>query len=146
MKIVAQKTHSCKLYVGEKLISEIGSGLILFVGVHRDDSMENVKYLAHKLCNMRLFKDENGKINKSVLDMNGDVMVVSNFTLNAEISSGTRPSFSNSAPPDIANTLYLALADEIHKEGIHHVATGAFGEHMHLDTTLDGPFNIVIER
>jgi len=71
---------------------------------------------------------------------------VSNFTLNAEISSGTRPSFSNSADPKTANALYLALADKIRENGINNVAIGAFGEHMHLDTTLDGPFNIVIER
>ncbi len=146
MKIVVQKTHGCKLFVGEEFISEIGSGLILFVGVHKDDTMECVDYLARKITHMRLFKDENDKINKSVLDIGGDVMVVSNFTLNAEISSGTRPSFSNSADPTTANMLYLALAEKIRENGINHVATGAFGEHMHLSTTLDGPFNIVIER
>ncbi len=146
MKIVIQKTHGCKLSVDDKLISQIGPGLILFVGVHRDDTMKTVEYLAHKITHMRLFKDENDKINRSVLDENGDVMVVSNFTLNAAISSGTRPSFSNSADPETANTLYLALADKIRENGVINVATGAFGEHMHLDTTLDGPFNIVIER
>ena len=146
MKIVVQKTHGCKLYVDEKLVSEIGAGLIVFVGVHRDDTMDTVDYCANKITHMRLFKDENNKINKSVLDTNGDIMVVSNFTLNAVIASGTRPSFSNSAEPERANNLYLALAEKMRECGVSHVATGAFGEHMHLETTLDGPFNIVIER
>ena len=95
---------------------------------------------------MRLFKDENDKLNKSVLDLNGDVMVVSNFTLMAEIASGTRPSFSNGADFEKANELYLNLANEFSKNGIKNVQTGQFRSHMHLETALDGPFTIVMER
>lgn len=146
MKIVIQKTHGCKLTVGGKLISQIGSGLIVFVGVHRNDTIETVEYMARKISHMRLFKDDQDKINRSVLDEKGDVMVVSNFTLNAVISSGTRPSFSDSADPDTANRLYLLLAQKLRENGVGTVEIGAFGEHMHLDTIIDGPFNIVLEK
>ncbi|MBQ4558377.1 MAG: D-tyrosyl-tRNA(Tyr) deacylase [Clostridia bacterium] len=146
MKIVIQKTHKCILSVNDSKISEIGHGLLVFVGVNKNDTMDTVVYMAKKIANMRLFKDENDKINKSVKDVDGEIMVVSNFTLNAAISSGTRPSFSDSATPEIANQLYLALAEEFRKNNVKNVVTGSFGEHMHLETLLDGPFNIVIEK
>lgn len=146
MRIVIQKTHGCKLSVEDKLISKIGCGLIVFVGVHKLDTEETIDYMARKIAHLRLFKDENNKINKSVLDVNGEIMVVSNFTLNAVISSGTRPSFSDSASPEIADKLYLELAQKLRDNGVKNVVTGAFGEHMHLDTIIDGPFNIVLDK
>lgn len=146
MKIVIQKTHGCTLTVGDKVISEIGNGLIVFVGVHHNDTAETVEYMARKISHMRLFKDENYKINRSVLDENGDIMVVSNFTLNAVISSGTRPSFSDSADPETADRLYLLLAEKLRENGVSKVVTGEFGAHMHLNTIIDGPFNIVLEK
>jgi len=146
MKLVIQKTHSCELKVGNELISSIGEGLIVFVGVHKNDTVETIKYLGKKIANLRLFKDENDKINKSVKDINGEIMVVSNFTLNAVISSGTRPSFSDSADPNKATELYLGLAEELRQNELRRVVTGKFGAHMHLNTILDGPFNIVLEK
>ncbi len=146
MRIVVQKVHKCKLYVEGKLKSEIGNGLLVFVGVDKTDDIACTEYLARKVAQMRLFKDENDKLNKSVLDLNGDVMVVSNFTLMAEIASGTRPSFSNGADFEKANELYLNLANEFSKNGIKNVQTGQFRSHMHLETALDGPFTIVMER
>ena len=146
MKIVIQKTHNCVLSVNGTEISKIGKGLLVFVGVNKNDTIEVVEYIGRKIANMRLFKDEQDKINKSVKDVDGEIMVVSNFTLNAVIASGTRPSFSDSAEPIIAKKLYLDLAEEFRKNGVKNVVTGKFGEHMHLDTTLDGPFNIVIEK
>lgn len=146
MKLVVQKVHKCKLYVENEKISEINDGLLVFVGVHKNDDSSCVEYLARKISQMRLFKDENDKLNKSVLDTNGDILVVSNFTLMAEIASGTRPSFSNGADFEKANALYLSLADEFRKNGTKNVQIGKFRSHMHLETTLDGPFTIVIER
>lgn len=146
MKIVIQKTHKCTLTVGDKVISEIGNGLIVFVGVHHNDTAETVEYMARKISHMRLFKDENDKINRSVLDEHGDIMVVSNFTLNAVISSGKRPSFSDSADPETADRLYLLLAEKLRENGVSKVVTGEFGAHMHLNTIIDGPFNIVLEK
>lgn len=145
MKIVMQKVHHCNLHVDDKPYSSIGYGLLLMVGVHRDDSMEDVIKCANKLTKMRVFKDDNDKLNLSVLDVGGDVMVVSNFTLNAHIASGTRPDFSHGADMEKANTLYLALADEIKKCGVKNVQTGHFRTHMHIETVLDGPFNIVYD-
>ena len=146
MKVVIQKTHKCNLYVDNQLISSINDGLIVFVGVHKKDTIDTIEYMARKIANLRLFKDENDKINKSVLDINGDIMVVSNFTLNAVISSGTRPSFSDSAETEIANSLYLQLAKKLKENGVKNVTTGVFGAHMHLETCIDGPFNIVLEK
>ncbi len=146
MRIVIQKTHQCTLSVGDKEISHIANGLLVFVGIDRYDDESIVEYMARKISHMRLFKDNNDKINRSVLDENGEIMVVSNFTLNAVISSGTRPSFSNSAEPDKAERLYLLLAQRLRDNGVRNVTIGQFGAHMHLSTTLDGPFNIVLER
>lgn len=146
MKVVIQKVEKCDLSVNDKIVSSIGAGLLVFVGVHKNDDSSCAQYLARKISQMRLFKDENDKLNRSVLDLDGDVMVVSNFTLMAEISSGTRPSFSNGADFEIANNLYLELAEEFKKNGIKNVRTGVFRSHMHLNTILDGPFTIVMEK
>ena len=145
MKIVMQRVNYCKLSVEGKLYSQTGGGILLTVGVQKDDTMEDVVKAAKKLTKMRIYKDDNDKLNKSVLDIGGDCMVVSNFTLNAYISSGTRPDFSRSADMQTANTLYLALAEEIKKCGVHNVQTGHFRTHMHIDTELDGPFTIVYD-
>lgn len=146
MKVVIQKTHRCDLYVDNNIVSSIKDGLVVFVGIHKKDTIDTVEYMARKISHLRLFKDENGKINKSVLDIDGEIMVVSNFTLNAVISSGTRPSFSDSADNETANYLYLQLAEKLKDNGVRNVPTGVFGAHMHLDTCIDGPFNIVLEK
>ena len=143
MKIVMQRVNFCNLSVDGKPYSKTGMGILITVGVHKDDSMEDVVKAANKLTKMRIYKDDNDKLNKSVLDVGGDCMVVSNFTLNAFIASGTRPDFSQSADMDKANSLYLALADEIKKCGVKNVQTGHFRTHMHIETELDGPFTIV---
>ncbi len=145
MKIVMQKVNYCKLSVDGKLYSESGYGVLLTVGVGRDDTMDDVVKAATKLSKMRIFKDDQDKLNLSLLDVGGDAMVVSNFTLNARIASGTRPDFSHGADFDTANTLYLALAEELRKIGVKNVVTGHFRHHMHIDTELDGPFTIVYD-
>ena len=145
MKTVVQKVNSCTLSVNDNEICHIDNGLLITVGVHRLDTMDDVKYIARKLSHMRMWKDENNKINKSVLDVDGEIMVVSNFTLQAVIGSGTRPSFSHGAEPEKANELYLALYEEFKKEGVRNVVHGCFGEHMHIDTHLDGPYTIILD-
>ncbi len=146
MKVVVQKVNSCTLSVDNEVKAQIGMGLLVTVGVHRYDTMEKVEYLAKKISHMRIWKDENNKINKSVLDVGGDILVVSNFTLQAVIGSGTRPSFSHGAEPTLANNLYLALCSQFEKEGVKCVRHGCFGEHMHLDTHLDGPYTIILDN
>ncbi len=144
MKVVLQKINYCNLIVDEKLYSSVKSGLLITVGVHRDDTLKDVEYLSHKIANMRLFKDENDKLNLNVLDVKGDCMVVSNFTLQAQIQSGTRPNFSRCAGFELANDLYLKLADALKQVGIEKVEHGKFREHMHLDCEIDGPLTIIL--
>lgn len=144
MKIVVQKVHYCKL-TSEDVISQIDDGLLVIVGASMQDTREDISYLARKIANIRIFKDEEGKCNKSLLDVKGDVMVVSNFTLQARIGSGTRPDFSRAGNPEVALKLYEQLIDEFKNLGIKNVAQGNFKHHMHLDCQLDGPFNLILE-
>lgn len=146
MKVVVQKVNGCTLSVDNEIKAKIGTGLLVTVGVHRYDTEKEVKYIAKKISHMRIWKDENDKINKSVLDVGGDILVVSNFTLQAVIGSGTRPSFSHGAEPTLANNLYLALCSAFEKEGVKCVQHGCFGKHMHLDTALDGPYTIILDN
>lgn len=145
MRVLVQKIHSCTLTVDDEIVSQVGFGLLVTVGVNRFDTMQDVQYVAKKIANMRIFKGENDKLTKSLFDVDGDILVVSNFTLQAEIRSGTRPNFNHAMEPEMANKLYLAVADEFRKLGVKNVQTGSFRHHMHLNTILDGPFNIIID-
>lgn len=145
MKVVIQVIHGSKLSVDNALISQVGSGLLIIVGVHRDDTDEDVNFLAKKITSLRIFKDENGKLNKNIIDTNGDALVVSNFTLQGELASGTRPNFSKCASHEEANRLYLLLADKLHELGVKNVQKGMFAHHMHLDTLIDGPLTMVLD-
>lgn len=120
-------------------------GLLVLAGVHRDDTEEDVDFLAKRIVKLRVFKDENNKINKSLKDVNGDVMIVSNFTLQAQLQSGMRPNFSRCADHELADRLYTSLVNKVKEWGVSNVQTGKFGEHMILDTVMDGPFNIIID-
>lgn len=143
MKIVLQRVNRCTL-TSNDYTSNIGFGLMATIGVSKNDTMWDIKYLAKKIVNMRQFKDEDNKCNKSLLDIGGDMMIVSNFTLQANIKSGTRPDFSHAGDNDFAYDMYLKFAEEIRNYGVN-IALGNFGNHMHIDTELDGPFTIIIE-
>lgn len=144
MKVIIQRVNGAKLQ-SEDFTSSIGFGLLVIVGVSMNDTMSDIKYLAKKISNLRIFKDENNKSNLSLLDVEGEVMVVSNFTLQARIGSGTRPDFSRAGDSDKANKLYLALIDEFKNVGVRKVEQGNFKHHMHIDCELDGPFNLIFE-
>ena len=143
MKVVLQRVNRCTLTSGD-YSSSIGFGLLATVGVSKNDTSEDIKYLAKKIVHMRQFKDENNKCNQSLLDINGDMMIVSNFTLQATIKSGTRPDFSHAGDNEFAYSMYMKFVEEVSNYGIN-TALGNFGNHMHLDTELDGPFTIIIE-
>ena len=143
MKIVMQRVNYARLTSNE-FTSSIGFGLLATVGVSKNDTIEDIRYLAKKIVNMRQFKDDDNKCNKSLLDIQGEMMIVSNFTLQATIKSGTRPDFSHAGDNDFAYSMYQKFISEIENFGIK-VATGNFGNHMHIDTELDGPFTIIIE-
>lgn len=146
MRIVAQKVHHATLSVNGKTICSIKEGLLIFVGVLQKDSIADVNYLAKKISHMRMWKGEDDKLDYSLLDINGDAMVVSNFTLGAHIKSGTRPDFGRNAEKPLANALYLELAKALEQVGVKKVVTGQFAQHMHIDTTLDGPFTIIVDH
>ena len=109
------------------------------------DTMEDLKYIARKVSNLRIFKDEAGKMTRSIIDEGGDVMVVSNFTLQARIGSGTRPDFSKAGSSERALELYERLIEEFKQQGVRNVASGHFKHHMHIECELDGPINIILE-
>lgn len=144
MRVIVQRVHYCKL-TSEDVTSEISNGLLVTVGASMQDTKADIEYLASKIARLRIFKDEEGKCNLSLLDVGGDVMVVSNFTLQARIGSGTRPDFSRAGDPVKALELYEGLIDNFKKIGIKNVAQGNFKHHMHLDCQLDGPFNLILE-
>ena len=144
MRVVVQRVHHCKL-TSEDVTSEIGDGLLVTVGASMQDTKADIEYLASKIARLRIFKDEEGKCNLSLLDVGGDVMVVSNFTLQARMGSGTRPDFSRAGDPEKALELYELLIENFKKVGVKNVAKGNFKHHMHLDCQLDVPFNLILE-
>lgn len=143
MRIVVQRVKSARLSVDDKLISEIGVGLMVLVGVCKGDSMEQVKRVANKIATMRIFEVD-GKMQNSVLKVGGQVLLISNFTLCTVDTSGARPDFSLSAEREQAKHLYLALADELDSLNVP-VKLGVFGADMQIDAHLDGPITIYKE-
>ena len=146
MKVVIQRVHKSRLEVDNEVVSEIGHGYNVFVGVTRDDTMENVKRVARRIATVRLFKDENEKLNNNIAQVGGEVLLVSNFTLcDRKGGGGARPDFTLSAPKDKAIELYQALQNELINEYGLTVKMGRFAEHMEIYTVLDGPINLVQE-
>lgn len=144
MRVVLQRVNKAIL-TSDDFRSEIGFGLLVTVGVNVNDTIHDVKYLAKKIANLRIFKDENNKCNLSLLNVNGEIMVVSNFTLQATIKSGTRPDFSKAGDGEKAYEIYNSLVKEFESLGCKNVEIGNFGHHMHIDCELDGPLNIILE-
>jgi len=146
MKIVIQRVHKSRLEVGNEVVSEIGHGYNVFVGVTRDDTMDNVKRTARRIATVRLFKDEDDKLTYNISQVGGEILLVSNFTLcDKKGSGGARPDFTLSAPKDKAIELYNALQTELINEYGLTVKMGRFAEHMEIYTQLDGPINLVQE-
>lgn len=146
MKIVIQRVHKSRLEVDNQVVSEIGHGYNVFVGVTRDDTMDTVKRVARRIATVRLFKDENEKLNNNIAQVGGEILLVSNFTLcDRKGGGGARPDFTLSAPKDKAIELYQALQTELINEYGLTVKMGRFAEHMEIYTVLDGPINLVQE-
>lgn len=138
MKVLIQRVKRASVEVDSKMVSQIGKGILVFVGIEKGDTSENVEKAVRKVVNLRIFPDEEGKMNRSLLDVNGEMLVVSQFTLCGDCKKGTRPSFDNSAPPDIANSLYEEFAKGVNNSGIK-VGTGVFGAMMDVSLINDGP-------
>ncbi len=145
MRAVLQRVHGATLSVNDTVVSQIGTGAVVMVGVVQTDTRACAEKLAYRIATTRIFKDDRDKLNLSLCDVGGSVLLVSNFTLCASKRSGTRPDFSLSAGKDEANTLYLAVADVLRQQYHLDVQCGVFGEHMHIDTTLDGPITLFLD-
>ena len=145
MRVIVQRVNHARLTVNYEEISKIGEGYLVLVGYTDGDSVETCKYLVDRVIGMRIFKDENNNLNKTLLDVGGEVMVVSNFTLYGNAFSGRRPDFSKSSKLDIAKPLYDFTVEEFRRR-LGKVATGVFGEHMHIDMSNDGPITMILEK
>jgi D-tyrosyl-tRNA(Tyr) deacylase len=130
--------------INKALYSSIQQGLLVFVGIEKGDTELNVDKLAKKVINLRIFSDENDKMNKSLLDINGEMLIVSQFTLCGNCKKGTRPSFDNSAPPEIARNLYELFIQKIRNNNIQ-TQTGQFGAMMDVELVNDGPVTFMLE-
>lgn len=144
MRAVVQKVSSSKVTVDGQIVGQINQGLMVLLGVTHDDTSKDVDYMVDKVTNLRIFEDEQGKMNLSLKDVDGEILAVSQFTLYGDARRGRRPSFSDAARPEVANPLYEEFVKKIKDQGIN-VGTGIFGAHMMVDLTNDGPVTILLE-
>ena len=144
MRAVIQRVKSSSVSVNHKVISQINEGLLVLLGVGTTDISSDAEYLADKIAHLRIFEDENGKMNRSLIDIAGEALVVSQFTLLGDCRKGRRPSFMHAAAPDKAKSLYRYFADQMRKKGIA-TQTGKFQAMMEVSLINDGPVTLVIE-
>lgn len=144
MRAVVQRVTRGAVKVGSETVGEIGRGFVVLLGVGREDTSEDVSYLAEKIAQLRVFEDESGRMNRSVLEHAGAVLVVSQFTLFGDCRKGRRPGFSMAAPPDRAQVLYAELVRRLESLGVS-VAQGRFREHMQVEIVNDGPVTLLLD-
>jgi len=145
MKVVIQRVTHASVEVDQKIISEIKIGLLILLGIGNEDTLEDIKWLSNKISNLRIFEDENEVMNKSIIDINGDAIVVSQFTLMANTKKGNRPSYVKAAKPEISIPLYEQFVQQFERDLNKKVGTGIFGADMKIDLRNDGPVTIVID-
>lgn len=145
MKVVIQRVSRASVTIEQQLFSSITKGMLILVGIQSDDTDEDIAWLSSKIVNLRIFDDENGVMNKSILETDGEILAVSQFTLMARTKKGNRPSYIDAAPPVISIPLYekfvSVLSKELHKE----VQTGQFGANMQVELINNGPVTIIID-
>lgn len=144
MRFVVQRVNKASVSVNENTIGTIQNGFVVFVGVCDTDTYEIADKMIHKLLHLRIFSDENGKTNLDIKNVNGELLIISQFTLYADCRKGNRPSFTNAGSPEYANEIYEYILKKCAEE-IPHVAHGSFGSHMSVSLTNDGPFTIVLD-
>ncbi|MDL2233309.1 D-tyrosyl-tRNA(Tyr) deacylase [Ruminococcaceae bacterium OttesenSCG-928-L11] len=145
MRIVLQRVASAGVTIDGGETRSIGKGLLLLVGICPEDNEKTVAFMAEKSANLRIFTDENDAMNLSLLDVGGDAMVISNFTLYANSRKGRRPSFTEAAPPTHAEPLYRTFVEAMRQTGVQSVATGEFGADMQVSLVNDGPVTIILD-
>lgn len=146
MKIVVQRVSSSSVEVNGNVTGTINRGVMLLVGIHGSDTKDTIKWCCNKVLNLRIFEDDEGKMNRSVIDINGGILVVPQFTLYGDASKGTRPSFINAAPPDIAEPLFDQMVNVFKQLYTGTVETGIFGVMMNVSLVNNGPVTIILER
>jgi len=145
MKALIQRVKKASVSIDDELYSQINEGMLIFLGVEKTDEIENAKKLAEKLLNLRVFDDAEGKMNKSLMDVQGEILVVSQFTLMGDCKKGTRPSFDKAAPPEKANDLYEDFV-KIMSESNLTLKTGKFQAMMDISLVNDGPVTLLVEK
>lgn len=145
MKLVIQRVSHSKVEVDSKIIGEIEKGFLVLLGVGPEDTTEIADFLVEKLCNLRVFEDENQKMNLSIKDIDGELLIVSQFTLYADCKKGNRPSFTNAAKPEKANEVYEYFIEKC-RDKVRKVEHGEFGADMKVSLLNDGPVTIILEK
>lgn len=146
MKVVLQRAKNASVCVDNEVVGAISSGLVLLVGIHEDDTEEELQWICDKILKMRIFDDENGKLNLSVQDVEGELLVISQFTLYGDASKGNRPSYIAAAGPKKAEKLYEKMIQYFKDSSELNVQSGTFGAYMDVQLTNDGPVTIVLDK
>lgn len=144
MRAVIQRVSSAKVEVDGETVGQIGGGLLVYLGVGKADTVKDAQFMAEKLVGLRVFGDAAGKMNLSVRDVGGGILLVSNFTLHGDCRKGRRPGFDAAAEPQLAQELYEKVAELIGEQGVA-VEKGVFGEHMHVSSVNDGPVTLLLD-
>lgn len=145
MKVVIQRVMRASVTIDGQLHSSIGEGMMILVGIQADDCDEDIEWLTSKICNLRIFDDENGVMNRSILEAGGDILAVSQFTLMARTKKGNRPSYIDAAKPEISVPLYEQFVDALSREMGKEIKTGVFGADMKVELINNGPVTIIID-
>jgi len=145
MRVVVQRVSEATVNVDSQIIGKIAEGLMVLVGIENEDTLEDARWLSKKICNLRIFDDEDGVMNKSLLDINGNLLVISQFTLHAKTKKGNRPSYIAAAKPDVSIPMYEKLVNCLENELGKKVETGKFGSEMQVSLINEGPVTIVID-
>jgi D-tyrosyl-tRNA(Tyr) deacylase len=144
MRAVVQRVSKAQVLVGEEIVGSIGTGLVVLLAVGSGDGSEDIGFMVRKLVNLRVFNDADGKLNRSVVDAGGEILLISQFTLYGDCRKGNRPSFTRAAPPDEADATYQQLAEELRSRGVR-VATGRFQAMMSVSLVNEGPVTLIID-
>ncbi|WP_085523258.1 D-aminoacyl-tRNA deacylase [Tuberibacillus sp. Marseille-P3662] len=144
MRVIVQRAKQASVSVHQQTVGAIEHGLMLLVGIKQGDALQDVQYVADKIAGLRMFEDDTGKMNQSVLNVGGSILSVSQFTLYGDVRKGRRPNFMKAAQPEDASRLYEAFNDELRNKGLI-VETGQFGEMMDVHLTNDGPVTLIVE-
>lgn len=144
MRAVIQRVKSSKVIVDDRIVGEIGSGLTVLLGIGKDDTSDDLDYIVRKIAALRVFEDNQGKMNLSVKDVNGEILAISQFTLYGDVRKGNRPGFTDAGDPDSAKEMYMSFSEKMRQEGIR-VGEGIFQAHMVVEIINDGPVTILID-